>query len=268
MNSERKQRLKGSFNQRTAPVFLGEGSVFACHSCQQHGLCPKGPLGTWLCRRGSYVVMLRHPTRSAGRPWGGGRQVRCQSWGISLPVPLSTTRSRRVRCRGPAISHSPSPPSHRGGRRALAQADFLYEDNWVCISLVHLSGWNTVSWLILKWNLTPFAYVNSLLVRDGTLSCSNLPAVSVSAFSLPLLSIALNSPCAAVVRNDTRVWKQKLTAKEAWGYGACPALRAQQDCSQGFPGRGTTLCGLLRKAEMKWLEGECLILLGTFDPIL
>ena len=79
-------------------------------------------------------------TLSAGRPWGEGRRVRCQSWGILLPELLSTPRSCGARRRGPTVPPSPSSPSRRGERRASAQADFLYEDDWVRISLVHLPG--------------------------------------------------------------------------------------------------------------------------------
>jgi len=205
-------RLKGSLNCKTAPVFLGEGSV--CLSLLSAArVLPKRPFrhlimweGKLCCHAATPAALARRGVRGGGLGVSPGGQ-RCHP---SLS----------------AIPHSPS-PSHRGERRLSTPADFLCEDDWVHISLVHLSGWNPVSWLIFKWNRTPFTYVNLLLARDGTLSCSNLPVVSAPTFSLPLFSLALKYHCVVVVKNDAWVWQQKLVAKAARRYSARLVLRPQ-----------------------------------------
>lgn len=167
-----------------------------------------------------------------GGMWAVGGGLGCHL-GIA-PALLSTRRSCRACHRGPAISPS---PHYSEGRRALAQADFLCENNRVCISSVHLSGWNTVSWLILKWDITRFPYVN-LLVRDGTPCCSNLPMVSVSSFShLLLFSLALKFHCSG------QEWhlclKAKAYGKDSLGIWCLPDTESS---AGGFT-------GLLRQSD-------------------
>lgn len=193
----RGNRLQDSFNWKRAPVFLGEGGVCLSLLSTAWAL-PRRPFRHLIVLGGALRSWCS--THSAGSPGARGGRLGV-SPGVLLPAPLSTPGSLQV----PWPDHLTQSQPQRG-KEGVGTDNFLYADNWVCISLVLLSGWNAVSWLIMKWSTTCSVYMNLLLVR----ACSDSPAVSMSITSLPFSSLALKSCCLAEVRNDSQVLGQRL----------------------------------------------------------